>query len=337
MAILVTGAAGYVGSHIALELLDRGRDVVVVDNLSTGVRELVPGGARFINADVSDFARMTDVLKEHDITAVIHCAGSTVVPESVSDPEKYYRNNTLGTLSLLRAMVCAGVGRFIFSSTAAVYGPPESGELVDEAAELSPVTPYGRSKWMAETIARDIATASGISCCILRYFNVAGADPVGRSGQATPDATHLIKVTVEAALGLRPHLEVFGVDWPTRDGTGVRDYIHVSDLAHVHEQALCYLENGGKSIVLNCGYGRGYSVREVIDAVQRVANSKLKIVERPRRPGDLAEVVADPTRLVKLFDWKPQFGELESIVQHAVDWERRRRQLQSVHNTYASQ
>lgn len=321
MSILITGGAGYIGSHIALDLIQQDRSVVIVDNLTTGRKELIPSKAAFENADVGDEDAMCKVIRDHSVSAVIHCAGSTVVPESVKNPLKYYTNNTSSTLALLRAMAKESVTRIIFSSTAAVYCARESGPIT-ECCEVSPVTPYGMSKWMTETMIRDVAATDALQYMVLRYFNVAGADPERRSGQATPEATHLIKVAIEAALGLRAELAVFGTDWPTPDGTGVRDFIHVSDLARAHSLALDYLEKGGESQTLNCGYGRGYSVREVIAAVRKVCGSDFLVTDKPRRPGDLSASTSDPQKLKSLLDWVPEYDNLDMIVRHAVAWER---------------
>lgn len=321
MTILITGGAGYIGSHIALELIDSGRQVVVADNLATGRRALIPRPAVFEHVDIGDGAAMRELLRRHGVTAVIHCAGSTVVPESVDLPLKYYGNNTIASLALIEAMVAEGVSALIFSSTAAVYRAAD-GVPIDEDSPLGPASPYGRSKWMTEEMIADAAAAHGLSYFILRYFNVAGADPAGRSGQATPEATHLIKAAVEAALGLRDEMRVFGTDWPTPDGTGVRDFIHVSDLAQVHRLALEYMEAGGSNQCLNCGYGRGYSVREVLEMVRRVSETEFSVADRPRRPGDLGSVIADPARLRRVLDWQPRHDSLEAIVRHALEWER---------------
>ncbi len=321
MATLITGAAGYIGSHMALELLDRGQDVVVLDSLVTGFRSAVPGGAVFVQGDVGDRSLVGRVLREHKIDAVAHFAASTVVPESVSDPLGYYANNTLQTHALINETVKAGVPRFVFSSTAAVYGTTTSSQ-VDEKAPTSPESPYGWSKLMSEQILRDAAVAHGISVAVLRYFNVAGADPQQRAGQSTPRATHLIKVCVQAALGMRDSVEVYGSDFPTPDGTGVRDYIHVSDLVNAHVLALDALAVNPGTMLLNCGYGRGFSVLEVVDAVKRISGSNFPVKMSPRRPGDLPAVVADATQLRSTMGWKPRFESLDTIVGHALSWEK---------------
>lgn len=322
MAVLVTGGAGYIGSHTVLGLVDRGEDVVVLDNLSTGVRRLVPEAAELIEGDVGDAALLARIFSERTIDAVIHFAGSIVVPESVADPLKYYRNNTANSRTLIEACVAAGVPRFIFSSTAAVYGIPESVPVAEDAV-LSPISPYGASKLMTEWMLRDTAAAHDLSYVALRYFNVAGADPDGRSGQSTPEATHLIKVAVQAATGQRDHVSVFGDDYDTPDGTGIRDYIHVTDLAAAHLAALDHLRAGGASQVFNCGYGHGASVREVLDAVQKVAGLTLDIRQAPRRAGDPPALVADAARLRETLAWQPALDDLETIIAHALRWEQR--------------
>lgn len=321
MAVLVTGGAGYIGSHTTLELLQRGETVCVLDNLSTGVRSLVPDGARFFQGNVKDRPLVEWILTDNDIDAVIHFAGSTIVPESVENPLLYYANNTANTRSLLEACVRRGVKHFIFSSTAAVYGA--AGGVIDEDAVKSPTNPYGRSKLMTEWMLQDTARATGLRYMALRYFNVAGADPHGRTGQSTPMATHLIKRACQAALGRLPYLGIFGVDYETPDGTGVRDYIHVSDLAAAHALALDHLRSGGESGAFNCGYGRGFSVRDVIGAVEQASGRSLTIQEFPRRAGDAPAVVADPTRLKAQLGWKPQHEALDEIVRDALAWERR--------------
>ncbi len=320
-AILVTGGAGYIGSHVARQLGERGERVVVLDNLSTGFRDAVLHG-EFVLGDTGDPALVERVLAEHDIGAVMHFAAHIVVPESVADPLKYYRNNTANTRTLLEACQRAGVAHFVFSSTAAVYGIPETALIAEDAA-LEPINPYGRSKLMSEWMLRDLALASPMRHAILRYFNVAGADPGGRIGQSTPEATHLIKVACEAVTGKRDSVSIFGTDWPTPDGTGVRDYIHVDDLADAHLRALDHLRGGGESLILNCGYGHGYSVREVLDAVQRVAGQALDIREAPRRAGDPPALAADSTRIRRTLGWTPRHDDLDFIVRTALAWERR--------------
>jgi UDP-glucose 4-epimerase len=322
MAILITGGAGYIGTHMVYAALERGEDVVVLDNLSTGIRGLVAQEATFCQGDVGDQALLRHLIPKHRISVVIHLAGSTVLPESVEKPLAYYANNVVASHNLIEVCVETGVKHFIFSSTAAVYAPPDKG-LVSEDAPLSPATPYGRSKLMTEWILEDAARAHDFRYVALRYFNVAGADPKGRTGQSTPNATHLIKRACQAALGRIPHLDIFGTDFPTRDGTGVRDYIHVNDLVDAHMSALEHLTAGGPSLTLNCGYGRGVSVREVIDAVSKVAGRSLKTKVAPRRCGDLAELVADATMLQRRFNWQPSHADLNEIVATAYDWEKR--------------
>ena len=322
MAVLVTGGAGYIGSHMALALLEREEEVIVVDNLSTGVRDLVPEGAIFVRANVGDRRLMRKLMIDHNVDAVFHFAGSAVVPDSVEDPLRYYANNTANSRDLIDVCVQAGVNRFVFSSTAAVYGA-SGPNVIDEAWPPVPANPYGRSKLMTEWMLEDAAQASDLRYIALRYFNVAGADPLGRTGQSTPRATHLIKRACQAALGRVPQLSIFGVDYETPDGTGVRDYIHVSDLVDAHRLALDHLRLRGPSGVFNCGYGRGFSVRQVISAVERVSGQRLRVVECPRRPGDPPAVVADPSRLKALFGWTPHYDVLDQIVEHALAWESR--------------
>jgi UDP-glucose 4-epimerase len=322
MTVLVTGGAGYIGSHTVHELVDAGERVVVLDNLSTGFLSALPNVATALVGDVGDEALVASLLGTHRVDAIIHFAGSIVVPDSVQNPLGYYRNNTVNSRALIEAAVKAGVRHFIFSSTAAVYGNP-SRVPVDEDAPLAPVSPYGWSKLMTEVMLRDTTAAHGLGHVILRYFNVAGADPRQRAGQSTPAATHLIKVAVQAALGLRERLEVFGTDYPTPDGTCIRDYIHVTDLARAHRAALEHLRAGGRSVTLNCGYGRGYSVLEVADAVRRAAGRDLPLRMAPRRPGDPASIVAEAARIRELLQWRPQLDDLDTIVGHALAWERR--------------
>jgi UDP-glucose 4-epimerase len=324
MSILITGGAGYIGSHMALTALDNGEDVVVLDNLSTGIRALVAEKAHFELGDAGNPALLHDLIQRYAVTAVIHFAGSIVVPESVENPLKYYENNTATSRNLIAACVKAGVKHFIFSSTAAVYGMPASNP-VTEATETAPINPYGRSKLMTEWMLEDAARGHDFRYVALRYFNVAGADPAGRSGQSTPKATHLIKRACQAALGRVAALDIFGTDFPTRDGTGVRDYIHVSDLVAAHALALGHLRQGGQSRVLNCGYGHGFSVREVIDMVSKVAGHKIPTRESPRRLGDPPALVADSSALKAQFGWQPKYDDLERIVSTAYAWERRLR------------
>jgi len=321
MAILVTGGAGYIGSHMVIELVEHGHDVVVLDNLVTGFREAVNPAAKFIEGDVSDDATLDPVFSENSIDAVIHFAGSIVVPESVTNPLKYYGNNTAASRTLIEACVRHGVKKFIFSSTAAVYGDPEVVPIGEDAA-LDPVSPYGTSKWMTELMLRDVAAAHDFSYIALRYFNVAGADPEGRTGQSTANATHLIKVACQAALGRRSHLSVFGNDYDTPDGTGLRDYIHVSDLAAAHRLALGWLDKGGESGVMNCGYGHGFSVLEVIESVKRVTGVDFMVKMEPRRAGDSPKVVAKVDKIRASLGWDAKYDDLDTIVAHAYAWEK---------------
>lgn len=321
-SILVTGGAGYIGSHAVLALRDKGWPVVVVDNLSTGFRWAVPEDVPFVEADIGDASAMDALLSAHNIGAIVHFAGSIIVPESVEQPLKYYKNNTANTRTLLECAVKAGVSHFLFSSTAATYGIPQSVPL-SEDAPTAPINPYGMSKLMSEFMLADVARAHPLNFCALRYFNVAGADPQGRSGQSTAGATHLIKVAVEAALGKRDHVSVYGTDYATPDGTGVRDYIHVADLAEAHVLALeALMANPQQSLVLNCGYGRGFSVNEVLDAVDRVSGVTLKRHVEARRPGDPDALVADNRQILELLPWQPKYQDLETIVAHALAWER---------------
>lgn len=320
MSVLVTGGAGFIGSHVALALLDAGRSVVVIDNLSTGLRDLVPDGAVFLEMDLREGDRLTELIPEHKVEAVIHCAASTVVADSMRDPLTYYDNNLFGTLELLRAMRRSRVRRIVFSSTAAVYRP-EGKTPVPETGKLDPVSPYGASKLMAERMLSDMARAGEIEFTILRYFNVAGADPAGRAGQSTPAATHLIKVAAEVASGKRPGMTIYGTDWPTRDGTGIRDYLHVSDLAAAHLLVLENLGGASRNAIFNCGYGRGSSVREVVAAIERVTGESLPVTFGSRRPGDLAEIVADAQALRTRLGWEPKYDSLEALVKHSLEWE----------------
>lgn len=321
-SILLTGGAGYIGAHAAWALVDAGRDVVVLDDLSTGVRENLPEQVEFVKGDVGDEALLAELFAKHEVREVIHFAGSIVVPESVTDPVKYYTNNTVKTLGLLRAIVKAGVPRMVFSSTAAVYGDAETIPITEDAP-LAPTNPYGASKMMSERMIFDIGRAEGFSAVCLRYFNVAGADPQGRTGQSTPKATHLIKVAAEAATGKREGMSIFGDDYPTPDGTAVRDYIHVSDLVAAHLLALNYLAEGGASVALNCGYGRGASVKEVLDVMDQVADAPIPRTIAGRRAGDPPALVADASRLRERFGWKPEHEDLKDIVASALAWERK--------------
>jgi len=322
MSVLVTGGAGYIGSHMVHELVDSGETPLVVDDLSTGFRWAVPPEARLIVANAGDEERMAALMVSHRIEAVIHFAGSVVVPDSVRDPLSYYLNNTVNSRALLAAAVRRGVKHFIFSSTAAVYGIPGASPVYEDAP-LAPISPYGASKMMTETMLRDAAAAHDLRYVALRYFNVAGADPKGRTGQSTPDATHLIKVAVQAALGERDGLDIFGTDYDTPDGTCVRDYIHVADLVRAHSSALAHLRAGGASLTLNCGYGRGYSVRDVVASVKRVSGADFPVREVGRRPGDPPELVAGTRRIIETLDWRPVLDNLDTIVAHALDWERK--------------
>ncbi len=322
MTVLVTGGAGYIGGHMVHALVDAGRRVVVLDDLSTGFRWALPRQARLIVGDIGDQMLVEKLVGEHDITAILHFAGSIVVPESIRDPLGYYLNNTVKTRAVLAAAVAAGVGRFVFSSTAAVYGTPAVCPVTEDSPTL-PLNPYGASKLMSERMLADTAVAHDFRFVALRYFNVAGADPAGRTGLSTRGATHLLKIACETALGRRPVMEVYGTDYPTADGTGVRDYIHVSDLVAAHLLALQHLEDGGASGVFNCGYGRGFSVLEVIEAVRRVSGHDFPVVYGPCRPGDAAMVIADSRRLADTFGWRPRYDRLETIVAHALAWEDR--------------
>jgi UDP-glucose 4-epimerase len=321
MSVLVTGGAGYIGSHMVLALLDAGEDVVVLDNLSTGFRRAVPASAEFVAGDAGDRDLLLRLFLTHRIDAVIHFAGSIIVPESIAAPLRYYGNNTCVSRTLIAASVEAKIPHFIFSSSAAVYGMPEKNPVAEDA-RLTPISPYGTSKLMTELMLRDTAAAHDLRYVALRYFNVAGADPQGRSGQSTARATHLVKVACETALGERPYLEVFGTDYPTPDGTCIRDYIHVSDLARAHLDALRYLRGGGKSQVLNCGYGTGFSVLEVIASVKLVSQRDFPVRVGPRRAGDPAALVAQAKRIGEVLGWKPKLDGLDTIVSHALAWEK---------------
>jgi len=323
LPVLVTGGAGYIGSHAVHALRDAGYPVSVIDNLSTGFRFAVPDDVPFYEGDIEDGAMLLRIFGEQGTRAVMHFAGSIVVPESVADPLKYYHNNTVKSRALIDAVVRARVPHMIFSSTAATYGVPDVSP-VNEDVPTRPINPYGWSKLMTEQMLADVAQAHDFNYGALRYFNVAGADPLGRTGQSTAGATHLIKVAIEAALGARDHVSVFGTDYDTADGTGVRDYIHVSDLAQAHVLALeSLVAHPDRSVTMNCGYGRGFSVLEVLDAVDRVADCTLERHLQPRRAGDPAALVSDPTRIRKTLAWEPQFDDLETIVAHALQWERK--------------
>lgn len=321
--VLVTGGAGYIGSHAVLALKDAGWPVAVIDNMTTGFRFAIPEGVPLYEGDIEDAALLARIFAEQGTRAIMHFAGSIVVPESVSDPLGYYHNNTAKSRALLASAVAAGVPHFIFSSTAATYGEPEVSP-VSEDCPRRPINPYGMSKLMTEHMLADTAFAHPINYCALRYFNVAGADPQARSGQSTAGATHLIKVAVEAALGKRSHVGVFGTDFDTPDGTGVRDYIHVSDLAAAHVLALeALIQQPTRSLTMNCGYGRGFSVLEVLDAVDRVTNRKIERQLQPRRAGDAGSLVSDNRLIRATLPWEPRFADLDTIVAHALAWERR--------------
>jgi UDP-glucose 4-epimerase len=322
MSVLVTGGAGYIGSHMVHELVDAGEETVVLDNLSTGLRQFVPAAANLVVGDVGDAQLVRSLLAHNTTDTIVHFAGSLVVPASIEKPLSYYLNNTSNSRTLIQCAVEAGVKHFIFSSTAAVYGIPKS-IPVSEDAPLAPISPYGSSKMMTEIMLRDATRAHDLRYVALRYFNVAGADPQGRTGQSTPDATHLIKVALQAALGRKPYLEVFGTDYPTLDGTCVRDFIHVSDLISAHLAAVKYLRAGGQSQIINCGYGRGFSVLEVVDAVKRVTGKNFDIRFGPRRVGDPPRLVAETYRIRDVLNWGTKYEDLETIVAHAFCWERR--------------
>jgi len=324
MSILITGGAGYIGSHMAHHLLQAGENekITILDNLSTGVEQNMPRGVNFIRGDIADQTLVSKILETQKIDSVIHFAGSVVVPESVEKPLEYYANNTSAARSLIEACVRHRVPNFIFSSTAAVYGTPTTIPVAEDSPTAAE-SPYGRSKLMTEWMLQDAAAAHGIKFGILRYFNVAGADPQGRTGQSTPRATHLIKRACEAATGKIPRLTIFGTDYDTPDGTGVRDFIHVSDLVDIHKCVLERLRGDGSSLLINCGYGRGFSVREVVAAVERVSGKSLTVELAPRRPGDLGIVVANTAKLSKLLNWKPRHDDLDRIVETALNWERR--------------
>jgi len=318
--VLVTGGAGYIGSHVLLQLVERGEPCVVVDDLSRGFRQAVRR-VPLVVADVGDRERMLQVLRQYAVDTVLHFAAHTIVPESVRQPLKYYGNNTCATRSLIACCLDCGVRHFVFSSTAAVYGTP-AGDYAEESSPTAPINPYGTSKLMSEWMLRDAAAASELRYVALRYFNVAGSDTQGRIGQATPQATLLVKVACEAVIGKRPGVSIFGTDYATADGTGVRDYIHVEDLARAHLDALDYLRGGGTSSVLNCGYGHGYSVRQVLASVERVAGQRLNIREEPRRAGDPAVLVARASRIRELIGWQPRLDDLDTIVRTSLEWER---------------
>jgi UDP-glucose 4-epimerase len=319
--VLVTGGAGYIGSHVVLQLRARGERVVVLDNLGTGFRQAL-GDVPLVVGNVGDAALVAGVLREHDVDTVMHFAAHTIVPESVRDPLKYYGNNTCSTRSLLQTCSEHGIQHFVFSSTAAVYGILDSGYAAEDTP-TAPINPYGTSKLMSEWMLRDLSLATPLRHVVLRYFNVAGSDTGGRIGQSTRSATLLMKVAAEHAVGKRPHLSVYGTDYPTPDGTGVRDYIHVQDLATAHVDALAYLRAGGPSTTLNCGYGHGYSVRQVLDAVERISGQKLVVREEPRREGDPPVLVARADRIKSVLGWTPRLDDLDTIVRTSLEWERK--------------
>ncbi|MBL4733567.1 MAG: UDP-glucose 4-epimerase GalE [Rhizobiaceae bacterium] len=321
MAVLVTGGAGYIGSHMVWELLDNGEEVVVLDNLVTGFQWAVAEKAKLIVGNVGDQYLVESIIRDHKIDCIIHFAGSVVVPESLEDPIKYYDNNTANSLRLIAAAVNTGISKFIFSSTAAVYGAPENSGPIAEDAVLNPMSPYGSSKLMTEIMVRDAEKAHGLAYVMLRYFNVAGADYKGRTGQSTTGATHLIKIACEAALGKREYMNVFGTDYDTPDGSCVRDYIHVSDLVNAHYAALGFLRNGGRKFTANCGYAKGYSVLEVIEAVKRVSGTDFPVIYDDRRAGDPPSLTANANRLMRRLNWQPKHNDLDSIVADALGWE----------------
>lgn len=320
MSVLVTGGAGYIGSHMVLELREAGETVVVLDNLSTGFRWAVPDDVPLVVGDVGDLDLVAKTIAAHNVNAIIHFAGSIIVPESVEDPLGYYHNNTVKSRSLMAAAVHTGVKHFIFSSTAAVYGNPVKVPVSEQAA-LTPMSPYGSSKLMTEIMLADTARAHDFNFVALRYFNVAGADPDGRTGQSTPRATHLIKVACETALGKRSHMEVYGTDYETEDGTCIRDYIHVKDLARAHMAALRHLRNGGQSDIFNCGYSKGFSVLQVIEAVKRAAGHAFDVRMSARRAGDPAAIVAGSDKIRNELGWVPEHDDLDEIVAGALRWE----------------
>ncbi|TCM57789.1 UDP-galactose 4-epimerase [Rhizobium sp. PP-F2F-G48] len=323
MAVLVTGGGGYIGSHMVWALQEAGEEVVVIDRLSTGFRWAISPEARFYEGDIADAALLARIFSENAVDAVIHFAGSIVVPDSVSDPLGYYENNTVKSRALIESVVKAGIPHFVFSSTAAVYGTPDVLEPVTETVPLRPESPYGSSKLMTEIMLRDAAAAHDLTYTVLRYFNVAGADPKGRSGQSSKTSTHLIKIACAVALGKRASMNVFGTDYPTPDGTCVRDYIHVWDLVQAHLKALQRMRAGGGSLVANCGYGHGFSVLEVLDTVKRVHGSDFSVEFAGRRAGDPAMIVANPALAMQELGWTPQYDDLDVIVRDALNWEDR--------------
>ncbi|MEO1195572.1 MAG: UDP-glucose 4-epimerase GalE [Pseudomonadota bacterium] len=324
MSILVTGGAGYIGSHFIHTAIDTGREqLVVVDNLSTGTRNAVPDHIPFYHTNVADRDGISRIIQRHQVKTIVHFAGSIIVPESVTNPLKYYSNNTSASKNLIETAITQSVENFVFSSTAAVYGHASS-EPIDETHPIDPISPYGASKYMTERMLTDVGKAHQLNYAILRYFNVAGADPFGRTGQRSPDATHLIKRALLAATGQTDAISVFGTDYDTPDGTAVRDFIHVSDLARAHMATIGYLENGGESQVFNCGYGKGNSVLDVVECVKRVSGQEFDVKLEPRRAGDASEIVADPKRLREKLDWFPERNNLDDIVADALAWEKTR-------------
>jgi len=319
--ILVTGGCGYIGSHVVRQLFEAGYEVVVYDNLSTGFADALVHGEELLEGDLADTEKLDDLFAQHRFKTVLHFAAAIIAPESVTQPLKYYSNNTRNTLNLLGVCARYGVERFVFSSTAAVYGMPADGHAA-ETSPTAPINPYGTSKLMSEWMLRDLAAASSLHCAVLRYFNVAGADPEARMGQRTPEATHLIKVSCQTALGMRDRVAIYGTDYDTPDGTGIRDYIHIEDLASAHLAALAYLQREQRSVTVNVGYGAGASVRDVISMVKRVSGIDFKVVEEPRRPGDPAMLVATADRIRELFGWTPRYNDLEKIVADAWRWEK---------------
>ena len=319
MTVLVTGGAGYIGSHVVLALRELGRRCIVLDDLSAGSRSLLPDDVEFVSGDVGDANLVGRLIEQHKITSIVHLAASTSVPASIKQPLLYYANNAAKTCTLLQAAVAHGILQFVFSSTAAVYGTPQT-QMVDEDAPVSPQSPYGASKLMAETMLRDSGTAYGLKFCILRYFNVAGADPMMRAGQLESGA--LIKLATQAALGKRAKFEIFGTDYGTPDGSCIRDFIHVTDLAAAHVSALDYLAQGGASVTLNCGYGRGYSVLEIVAALKRVSRHDFAVEVGPRRPGDIDAIIAANNRIRRTLAWSPQYDDVDVILRHALAWER---------------
>lgn len=321
MTVLVTGGAGYIGSHMVWELLDHNEEIVVIDNLVTGFRWSVPEQVKLIIGNIGDEELVESVIRDHKIDCIIHFAGSVVVPESIENPLKYYENNTANSLKLIRTAVKMNVSKFIFSSTAAVYGTPLGVGPIREDAILNPMSPYGSSKLMTEIMVRDAANAHGMRYVMLRYFNVAGCDPAGRTGQSTEGATHLIKIACETALGKRSSMKVFGTDYDTPDGSCIRDFIHVSDLVNAHYTVLGFLRDGGRKFTANCGYSKGYSVLEVLDAVKRVSGNDFPVVFADRREGDIPSLTADAHRLMSRLNWKPKHDNLDGIIASALAWE----------------